>query len=75
MASPSFTYEEVTTPYVLTYSMEQSLSWEADRLVASRNIPCILWNPKDHYRTQNCMPPVSILSQPNPVHTPTSLFL
>jgi hypothetical protein len=55
--------------------MEQSPSWEANRFVASQEIPRILLNPKVHYRIQNCSPPVSILSQPNPAHTPTSHFL
>ena len=32
------------------YSMEQSPSWEANRFAASQEIPCILRNPKDHYR-------------------------
>jgi hypothetical protein len=32
-------------------------------------------NTKVHYRTHNCPPPVSNLSQPNPIHTPTSHFL
>jgi hypothetical protein len=55
--------------------MEQSPSWEANRFVASQEILRILWNPKVHYRIHNWPPLVSILSQPNPAHTPTSHFL
>ena len=61
--------------YLLTYSMEQSPSWEANRFSASQEIPRILWNPNVHYHIHNCPPPVPILSQLDPVHTPTSHFL
>jgi hypothetical protein len=57
---------------LLTYSMEQSPSWEANQFVASQEIPRVLCNQKVHYRIRKCPPPVLILSQPNPVHTPTS---
>jgi hypothetical protein len=53
----------------VTYSMEQSPSWEAkeaNRFAASQEIPCILWNSKVHFRIHNCPPPVSILRSPGP---------
>ena len=59
----------------LTYSVEQSPSWEANRFLASQEIPHILWNPKFRYRIHKCLPPVPILSQLDPVHTSTSHFL
>jgi hypothetical protein len=39
--------------YLLTYSMQQSTSWEADRFSASQEIPLILWNQRVHYRIHN----------------------
>ena len=55
--------------------MEQSPSWEANRFSASQEIPRILWNPKVHYRSLKCPPPVPILSQLDPFRTTTSHFL
>ena len=42
---------------------------------AGQEIPHISRNPKVHYRTHKRPPPVSILGQPNPDHTPTSHLL
>ena len=61
--------------YLLTYSMVQSPSWEANWFAASQEIPRISRNPKVHYRTHKRPPSLSILGQPNPVHIPTSHIL
>jgi len=61
--------------YLLTYSMVQGPSWEANWFAASQEIPRISRNPKVHYRTHKRPPPVPILGQPNPVDIPTSHLL
>ena len=61
--------------HLLTYSMVQSPSWEANWFAASQEIPRISRNPKVHYRTHKGPPTVSILVQLNPVHIPTSHLL
>ena len=58
--------------YLLTYSMGQSPSWEANWFSASQEIPPILWNLKVHYHIHKCPPPVPILSHIDPVHALTS---
>jgi len=55
--------------------MQQSPSWETNRFSASQEIHRILWNPKVHYGTHKCPPPVPNLSQLDLVHTPTFYFL
>jgi len=51
--------EDVPLTYLLTHSMVQSPSWEANRFAASQEIPRISRNPKVHYRTHKRPPPVT----------------
>ena len=61
--------------YLLTYSMEQSPSWEAYRFSASQKFPCSLWNLNVDYCIYKFLSPIPILSQINPVHVPSFHFL
>jgi len=55
--------------YFLNYLLHEAGPFlEANWFIAGQEIPRILWNPKMYYRVYKCPPPVSILSQINPVH-------
>jgi hypothetical protein len=59
--------------YLLTYLLTHLLHGvefflETNRFSAGQEIPRILWNPKFHYRTQTCPPPVPIPNHIDPVH-------
>ena len=60
---------------LLSYSIVQSPSWEANRFSASQEIPRILRNSKVHYRIHKRPSPFPILRQLDPVHNTTSHFL
>jgi hypothetical protein len=61
--------------FVITYSVEQNLSPEGNRFLASQEILCILRNTNLDYGIHKCPPPVPFLSQINTVHALTFQFL
>jgi hypothetical protein len=72
---PVILYGCDTLPPLLTYSMEKSPSWEANRFVASQEISRILLNLNVRYRIHNC--PYLSLSWASPIKSrpPTSHFM
>ena len=59
---------------LLTDSMHKSPCFEPNRFSASQEIPHILWDPEGSLPIHKSPPPVPILRQLDPVHTPTSHF-
>lgn len=47
--------------------MVQNLTWESNSCLSSQEMPHFLCNPKVYYRDHKNLPPVSVLSQINPM--------
>jgi len=61
--------------YLLTYSVEQSPSWEANQFSTSQEILGLLRNLKVHYHIHKCPPPVPIYRSISPVPRHMCVFL
>ena len=64
--------------YTITYSLTpwcRVILEQLTGLQLVKKFARISRNPKVHYRTHKCPPPVSILGQPNQIHIPTSHLL
>jgi hypothetical protein len=59
---------------LITYLLHGAHSFLWSWFSATQEIPRILLDEKFYYRSQNCPPPVPILSQLDPFRTPTSHF-
>jgi hypothetical protein len=74
--TPHFENKKVTDHDVTEHRAEPFM--RIKQTLASQEISRTVWNPKVRYRIHGLLPPVSILSQTNPVHAliplPEDLF-